>query len=141
MPFHAIGHEIAPNVARHYQEMTDGDDYGPPNIDWDGYLAASYAGRCVAVTVRDNGKLVGYSVYSIGNNPRYRHIIEANSDGIFLEKEYRGAVSREFIKKADEYLQSMGIHETNYVLSDDRVGRTLSGYTSKYKIWSKKYGQ
>lgn len=141
MPFHAIGREIAPNVARHYAEMTDGDSYGTPNIDWESYLAASHAGQLMAVTIRDSKKLVGYSVFSIGRNPRYKHIIEANSDGIFLEKSYRGRLSRLLFQKSDEYLKNMGVHETNYTLSDDRIGRMLAGYQSKYKIWSIKYGQ
>lgn len=143
VPLHEIAHEIAPNVARHYTEMTDGDDYGAPDIDWDAYIATSKAGLCRAVTVRDQGKLVGYSVYSIGRNPRYKTRIEASSDGIFLEKEYRGKYGDQLIKKADEYLKNLGIHETNYIESDDRVGNLLArnGYQSPYRIWSKKYGQ
>lgn len=123
--------------------MTDGDGYGTPDIDWHTYIQASRAGLCRVVTVRDDNKLVGYAVYSLGRNLRYKNIIEASSDGIFLEKEYRGKLSAELIKRADQYLKTLGIHETNYILSDDRVGRLLgrSGYQSKYKVWSRKYGQ
>lgn len=143
VPLHKVGHEIAPNIARHYAEMSDGDEYGVPEIDWDTYLALSHAGHCLVLTVRDGEKLVGYSVYTIGRNPRYKQIIEASSAGIFLEKEYRGKLSEQFIKKADEYLKKIGVQETIYVLSDDRVGRLLGrgGYESKYKVWSIKYGQ
>jgi hypothetical protein len=138
VPFHLVAGEIAPNVARHYREMTDGDDYGPPNIDWDTYIQASVNGQCMTVTARDNGKLIGYSVYVIGNNPRYKHIIEADSNGIFLEKEYRGKIN--FFKEADKFLKKIA-HETNYTLSDERVGKMLerNGYKSSYKIWSIKY--
>lgn len=143
VPFHLVAGEIAPNVSRHYQEMTDGDDYGPPNIDWDTYIHASIQGQCLTVTVRDKKKLIGYSVYIVGPNPRYKHIIEASSNGIFLEKEYRGKHGIHFMKKADEFLKKMGVHETNYTLSDERVGKILErqGYETKYKIWSVKYGQ
>lgn len=143
VPLHQVVTEIKPNVARHYTEMSEGDDYGPPNIDWDSYLAASHAGLCRVVTVRDNGNLVGYSVYSIGTNLRYKHLIEAASAGIFIEKEYRGRLGDRLVKKADEYLRNLGIHETNYIESDDRVGALLgrNGYQSPYRVWSKKYGQ
>lgn len=143
MPFHAVGHEIAPNVARHYTEMSDGDDYGQPNIDWDYYLAASHVGQCVAVIARDGEKLIGYSVYTIGNNPRYKHIIEASSDGIFLEKPYRGRLGLKFLTKANEYLSRLGVQETHYIESDETFGRMLRrvGAQSKYKIWSIKNGQ
>lgn len=143
VPLHDVAHEIQPNVERHYAEMSDGDDYGPPEIDWETYLQASRIGLCRVVTVRDNGVLVGYSVYSIGRNLRYKNLIEASSDGIFLEKEYRGELSIRLLNKADEYLSNLGVKETNYTESDDRLGRLLarSGYQSKYKIWSKRYGQ
>lgn len=142
-PLHRIYHEIEPNVERHYSEMTEGDDYGPPDIDWALYLALSKADRCIVVTVRDEGKLVGYSAYIIGKNPRYKTRTQASSQGLFLEKEYRGRLSGIFIKKADEYLRKIGVHETAYILSDDRVGHLLGrhGYESKYKVWSVKYGQ
>ncbi len=141
VPLHTVVREIAPHVGTHYAQMTDGDDYGFPDIDWDSYLLASQAGLCRVVTVRDGGKLVGYSVYSFGRNLRYKEIIEASSDGIFLEKEYRGKLSSELLKRADQYLKALGIHETSYVLSDERVGKLLArnGYTAKYKVWTNKY--
>ena len=143
VPLHQVGHEIAPNVERHYSEMSDGDDYGIPQIDWDSYIAASHIGLCRVVTVRDEGELVGYAVYSIGRNLRYKNRIEASSDGVFLEKPYRGKLSNELLNMADKFLSELGIHETNYILSDDRVGKLLGrkGYKSKYKIWSKIYGK
>lgn len=141
VPFHEVGDEIAPHVPRHYREMTEGDDYGEPRIDWRAYLAASHAGQLMVVTVRDDGKLVGYSAFTIGANPRYKHIIEADNNGIFLEKKYRGRISRLLMQKSDEYLQNLGVHQANYTLSDDRVGRMLPGYKSKYKVWSKTYGK
>ena len=138
-PLHTVAHEIAPNVERHYHEMTEGDDYGPPDIDWDAYIASSRHGLCRAVVVRDKGILVGYSVWSIGKNPRYKTKIQASSDGIFLEKPYRGTVSKELIKKTDEFLRAIGVTQIVYILSDDRVGKLLKGYKSNYKVWSKDY--
>lgn len=141
LPLHRVYEEIKPNIPRHYSEMTEGDDYGPPDIDWEMYLHLSALNKCLVVTVRDDGKLVGYSVYSVGRNPRYKTITQACSDGIFLEREYRGKLSRIFMKKADEYLKKIGVRETIYILSDDRVGRVLggNGYKSKYRVWRMKY--
>lgn len=139
--FHLVAGEIAPNVARHYREMSEGDDYGPPNIDWDTYIQASVNGQCMTVTARDKNKLIGYAVYVIGRNPRYKHILEAESNGVFLEKEYRGKIGIRLLKKADEFLSKIGVQETNYTLSDERVGKILerNGYQTHYRIWSKKY--
>lgn len=141
LPLHRVYEEIKPNLPRHYHELTEGDDYGPFDIDWEMYLHLSHLNKCLVVTVRDDKKLVGYSVYSVGRNPRYKTIIQACSDGIFLEKEYRGQLSRIFMKKADEYLRQIGVGETIYILSDDRVGRILggNGYKAEHKVWRIKY--
>jgi GNAT superfamily N-acetyltransferase len=143
VPLHFVVDEIEPNVARHYEEMTEGDDYGPPNIDWDMYIAASRANQCVCVTARDGAQLVGYGVFTVGPNPRYKHILQADSSGIFLEKEYRGTWGPAMLAAIDDYLKGIGVHETNYTLSDARVGKLLEkqGYKQTYKVWSVSYGQ
>jgi hypothetical protein len=142
VPLHRVFREIEPNIPRHYSEMTDGDEYGVPDIDWPTYLAMSQMDRCVVVTARDGEALVGYGVYSLGHNPRYKTRFEASSHGIFLEKPHRGKFSAAFLKKADEYLRKIGVRETHYILSDERVGKYLgrNGYKSKYKVWSVNYG-
>lgn len=142
VPLHCVYEEIMPNISRHYNEMTEGDEYGEPDIDWELYLAVSRINRCVVVTARDVNKLVGYAVYTLGNKLRYKNIKQASSEGVFLEKEYRAKYSRIFLKKADEFLKQIGTQETHYILSDDRVGRILggNGYKSKYKVWSVTYG-
>lgn len=94
---------------------------------------------CKAVIARDQGKLIAYAIYSIGPNQRFKHIIEATSDGIFIEKEYRGRLN--FHKKADEFLKTL-VHETNYILSEkSKFGKLLErgGYQPKHKIWSIRY--
>lgn len=143
VPLHRIYHEISPNVARHYAEMTEGDEYGEPDLDWTLYLALSEADRCVAVTLRDGGKLVGYSVFVLGSNPRYKARRQADNAGLFIEKPYRAKYHSAMIKKSNKYLKKIGVHEAVYILSDDRVGRLLArhGAESKYKVWSIKYGQ
>lgn len=140
--FHEVAKEIAPNIARHHREMNKSDEYGVPNIDWENYLELSHAGQCVAAILRDGENLAGYSVYTIGFNPRYKHILEASSDGTFLEKEYRGR-GLELLRKAHEFLFSMGVQEINYITNDETFGKLLErrGAEQSYKIWSVKNGQ
>ncbi len=117
--------------------MNRGDSYGPPDIDWDLYLTASLTGHCKASIARDNGKLVGYSVYSIGTNPRYKTILEAWSDGIFLEKEYRGK-GLSFLKSSHVRLKEFGVKEIKYLTNDEAFGKLLERLegSSTYKLWS-----
>lgn len=141
VPAHEIADELAPNLSRHHSEMHVGDDNGDLNIDWDAFFQASLAGKFVAVTLRNEGKLVGYSLFLLGNNPRHKHILEAQGCGIHIEKEFRGQ-GLKLVRKADELLKAIGIQKTEYILNDSAMGKLLSrcGYKPNYTIWSYKYG-
>lgn len=134
-PFHKIASDVAERIPAHFAENRH---YGQPNLDWDYYLSASHAGHCQAVTVRDDDELVGYSIFFISHDPDRKHILQATNSGIFLDKEYRGKIAMELMKKSDAYMKELGVHEINYLLKDDRLGRLLgrNGYKPEYKLWS-----
>lgn len=142
VPFHTVGEELARNVDRYVSEITDFSEHGAPNVDWDGYLNLSAHGLARVITARHHEKLVGFIAFVLTHNMRHKHVREAWSQGIFVEKKYRGEVSVALTKKADEFIKTLGIHVTNYMLSDERVGRLLgrNGYQPKYTIWSKNHG-
>lgn len=135
--------EIEQEHARHYLEMTDGDEYGLPDVDWELYRALSQAGSIACVTLRDGEKMVGWAVFSLGTNPRYKTLLAAENQGLFIEKEYRAQWSDVFIKRCIEYMRTIGAVETNFTESDERVGKWLAkhGAKSTYKIWSFSHGQ
>ena len=140
VPFHQIAGIIAPDVERHYEEIKDLDDYGPPNIDWDYYINASLAGQCLAAVLIKDEKLVGYSVFMIGNNPRYKHMKQASNEAIYIEPEHRGH-GLSFIKETDDYLKKIGVDEVFYAWADSRTSKILQrlGYKPKYKLWGMRY--
>jgi hypothetical protein len=135
-PLHEMAAEGLDKLNDHYKGHES--SYGKLNMDWDYYLSASHAGKCKAVTVRDGSRLVGYALFFIGNNPDHKHILQATNSGIYLDEEYRGKISLQLIKKADEFLKNLGVKEINYLLKDDRIGRLLgrNGYKSDHKLWS-----
>ena len=140
VPLHTIADEIAPNVAEHYSEVLDKDNYGEPNIDWDYYITASLAGHMLAAIIRDNGRIVAYSVYCIGKNPRYKHKTQASNEAIYIDKEHRGNGIR-FISDVHKYLKNLGVSEILYAWSNDRLAKILekAGCSSQMKIWSVSY--
>ena len=71
------------------------------------------------------------------------HIIEATSSGWYVEKEYRGNLGIEIIKKADELLKQAGVNETSYILNGERASKILKrqGFKPEQTVWSRKYGQ
>jgi hypothetical protein len=135
-PLHEMAPEGIDKLSSHFEGYES--SYGKLNMDWDYYLAASYAGQCKAVTVRDDGKLVGYALFFIGHNPDHKHIIQATNSGIYLDEKYRGKVSLQLLRKSDEFMKELGAHEINYLLKDDRIGRLLgrNGYKSDHRLWS-----
>jgi hypothetical protein len=142
VPLHLVLMEIAPNAERHYYEMTEGDDYGPPDVDWDGYAQLSHNGQAYAAIVRDKNVLVGYSTFVLCENMRYKGRIEAFGQGLFIEKPYRSKCARKLIRHSDVCLAQLGAKETNYTLSDKRIGKLLVslGYKSTYTNWSVRHG-
>lgn len=139
--FHVVAPEILPNVERHYTEMHQGDDYGQPDIDWDGYVAASHQGACYAATLRDDGDLVGYSVYSISNNPRYKTQYEAINAGIFVEQPWRIECGKRLVTYGQTCLAMLGVHESSFITNDEVFGRFLGqlGIKPAYKIYTQKF--
>lgn len=137
-PFHEIAEYVAEKVPEHYEEVKNREGSELPNMDWDYYLEASLSGQCIAITARDQGKLVGYSVFFIETNANHKHILEAVNSGIFLERKYRGRESLNLLRKTTEMLKQRGVHTISYLLKDDRIGKLLSrnGYKMDMKLWS-----
>lgn len=140
VPFHHVGDHIAGNIYNHYTDMDRKDDFGGPKVDWGYYLRMSHAGDCVVIiAVDDNNKIVAYSVFITFKNPNHQDTVHANSAAIFIEKEYRGKIAVELIKKSDGLLRSIGVTDVMYLMGDDRIGSLLkrAGYTNTKKLWSK----
>ena len=140
VPFHEVAEEIAMNLEKHYDDVDKKDGYGRPNLDWDTYLAHSKAGSCMAVTVRENGKLVAYSVFCMGVNMNHKTVIEATNTGMWIDEKYRGKIIQELIRNSDDFLHNAGVMEIIYILMDERIGTLLkrAKYTPKHTVWSKK---
>lgn len=64
--------------------------------------------------------------------------MEADNHGLFIEKQYRARWSDVFIKRCIEYMRTIGVQETNFTESDERVGRWLSKHGAKatYHVYS-----
>lgn len=135
VPFHAVADHVAKNLPTHYQDVGKKDDYGPPDLDWEYYLQASHQGLCFAVTATDSGDIVAYSVFFISNNANHKTFIEASNGGFFIQEEYRGRL--DLIGNAHRLLKPLGVHEINYLLNDDRIGKLLTrkGYEPTHKLW------
>jgi len=141
VPFHEVAEEIAMNLEKHYDDVEKKDGYGRPNLDWDNYLMQSKMGSCKAVTARERGVLVAYSVFCMGVNMNHKTVIEAANTGIWVHPDYRGKITLELVRNSDDFLRNSGVMETTYILKDERIGMLLkrADYKPRHTVWSNKY--
>lgn len=137
VPGALVAGEIAPNIAWQYQDSEDPE--GQINIDWDYYLSLGPA--CQVVTARSDGRLIGYSIFVISTSSRQKHVLEAWNEGLFVEREFRGAVGPRLMKESDAFLKSIGVKQSHFVNSTPRMARLMrrNGMEPTHTIWSKKY--
>ena len=127
------------SVARHHAEMTMGDDYGEINVDWDYYRDLTIDGLIHATALKDVDKLVGYVIFSISRNPRHKEMMDAISQGIFVEPQYRSEWSALLLKSAVANIKEQHPKvDVSFLVNDPIVGKWLGmqGAKQTYQVWS-----
>ena len=91
---------------RHYEEVAERQDVIEldPNIERYNLL---YKAKTLEIhTARDDGKLIGYSLWVVVNHLHYKKSITASSDVIYISPEYRqGMLGYKFIKWTTEEIK------------------------------------
>jgi hypothetical protein len=136
VPFHEIAEIVAKNADSHARETLENRDY-PLQMDWKYYLEASHTGQCVAVIAK-KPEIIGYSVFTVSNDPHSRSVINAVNDFFYILPEHRGE-KVDLIGAADKFLREIGVNVISYILSSPVLGRMVrkSGYGETHKVWSK----
>lgn len=98
-----IWKEIYPLFEKHWDEISHFKDI-PLEPDYDLYVKMDGLGMVRVYTARENGVLIGYSVYLIRPNLHYKSSLQANQDVIYIRPERRGFGSK-FIAWCDEKLR------------------------------------
>ena len=90
----------------HYEEVAERQDVIEldPNIEKYNQL---YKAKTLEIhTARDNGKLIGYSLWVVVNHLHYKKSITASSDVLYISPEYRkGMLGYKFIKWTTEEIK------------------------------------
>ena len=102
--------ELGPLIEQHYEELTLHKETIKLDPDWDRYKKLAENNQAVFIGVRDNFKLVGYSLFFIAPHIHYKENIMANNDVLYLLPEYRkGLTGIRLIKFCEQHLQSLGV--------------------------------
>ena len=72
--------DIQELIKLHYEEIALNKDVIPLDPDWDKYRALMTNNLACLITARDDGKLVGYSIFFVTSHPHYKSTIFANND-------------------------------------------------------------
>jgi hypothetical protein len=87
--FLAISEELLPLIRNHWLEVAHHTDKIPLDPQWKMYFDAERDGRLVTITARNNGKLVGYSIFFLRAHIHYAGCLIASNDVIYLTPELR----------------------------------------------------
>jgi GNAT superfamily N-acetyltransferase len=94
--------EVQPLLPRHWEELALNKETVPLAPDYDRYAHMDAQGMLSVVTVRAQGRLVGYSIMIVQPGFHYKTILEARMDIFWLAPEYRGRMGGVRLFKAHE---------------------------------------
>jgi hypothetical protein len=94
--------DIQELIKLHYEEIALNKQDIPLDPDWKRYKMLSDNNMLFVITARDNGTLVGYSVFFITQHMHYNSTKMASNDVLYLLPEYRKGMTGIKLIKASE---------------------------------------
>lgn len=128
-------------LKRHYEEIAHNKQDIKLDPDWARYDAMEQAGNLIAYTARDEGKLVGYSVFFVNYHIHYNSTLVGQNDVLYLLPEYRkGMTGIRLIKYSIAQLEARGVDKIHWHVKFDHDFRVILerlGFVSEEVIVSK----
>jgi GNAT superfamily N-acetyltransferase len=100
--FSAVIEEAKPLLDRHWEEIALNQDTVPLRPNWKRYAELEAAGALSVVTVRAQGRMVGYCCMIVCHGLHYMTCLEARMDIFWIAPEYRGRMGGVRLFKAVE---------------------------------------
>lgn len=105
--------ELEPLMVRHWEEVCVDREFFRLNPNWEMFERLEDLGLVIAVTARDDTKLVGYVIYLLQPMMHYAHVRLAQEDAHYLMPEYRtGWNAVRMFRFAEGELRAAGAHAT-----------------------------
>lgn len=126
-------------IAEHLEEL-NGTLHYEPQLDRTKYCLFEQHGQLACYTARtQDGSLVGYSTYFVGNHPQNPGSVRACQDSLFLRRMYRrGNVGMRFIEYCCDQLKARGVdYIYQYVPVTTAFGPVLKrlGFEQTEEVW------
>jgi L-amino acid N-acyltransferase YncA len=95
----------------HYEELALDKDKVPLNVDWDRYMRLYEAGVLLFVSLRDEGKLVGYFIGFVMPHLHYVDCVTCAMDIYFVHPSVRGRFGGlRLLRQVERILRANGVH-------------------------------
>lgn len=108
--------DMGPLLERHWREVALYQKEVALAPDLDRYRYLEKIGKLVVLAARDEGRLVGYSVFLLNNHLHYKTCLVASNDVIFLEKEHRSSssVGIRLVKESERVLVGLRVNRLTW---------------------------
>lgn len=142
--FDDVIEEMKPLLEDHYVEVAMYQDKIELNPNWGIYQAMNDVGNVHIFTARDDerdGKLIGYCVTFMQNNPHYMDHEYAVNDVIYVDPEYRHTeVAPMMLSELEKIMKSQGVSVMTFHMKTHLPFETLMqslGYDDAEKLYTK----
>lgn len=110
--FIQIMDELPPLILQHYDEVQVEEKGEPCEVDWQRYINLELAKSLHILTVREDGKLVGYFFNMVFPHLRHAKRLCSWSDVFFIHPAHRrGLVGARLFIENDKMLKSLGVQK------------------------------
>jgi GNAT superfamily N-acetyltransferase len=142
--FSQVIEEAKPLLFRHWEEIALDKERVPLDPDWQRYAQLEAMGALSVVTMRERGRLVGYSCMVVQPGLHYRSCLEARMDIFWLAPECRGRMGGvRLFRAVEKELQRRGVKR---IYAGSKLHKDVSrlfealGYTPIERWFSKWIG-
>lgn len=133
--------EMADLFTQHYEEIAGHKDKIKLAPDMFRYTEMEKLGKLLICTIREQGRLIGYSLYFVDTHIHYKHTLFAMNDILFLLPEYRkDGLALKLLAYCEVQMRRLGvdiagIHMKTYASFDKLC--ELAQYDFTEKIYTK----
>ena len=140
-----ILHELEPLLEEHWEEVAWYKDKIKLKPDYSKYVQMQENNSLLCVTVRDEGKLIGYNINFLQYHPHYSDHVYAINDIVFLLPEHRhGHIAKQMLESTEEILKHIGASVVTLHMKPDHTFVTLAehcGFKRQEYVYSKYIGE
>lgn len=132
--------ELQQILPTHYEELTVSKNF-PLDPDWTRYDRLNKANMLCFYSVRDDKKLIGYTIMLIGPGLHYQSCMTAHEDIYYVLKDYRkGRIGLKMFQFVEKELKAQGVDRVvmgTKVYSDNSKLFEYLGYRLFEKLYDK----